>query len=143
MREHPDAMMCGANMILFHETDQKNKAIISQTHHPTALTLVDFMSFTNAEKPAWFMNHPTLCFYKAALLEIGNYRVAEAGHDRSMMEDYEMEIGFLKKYGTIYNLPEPLLHYRVHCEQLTQRHCSESAVMRELREKIVKSHFLN
>jgi len=138
MREHPDAKICGTNMILFHDENGEKKRL-SQTHHPTTFTLADFMAST--KKPAWFMNHPTLCFYKTALLEIGNYKVAEVGHDRSMMEDYEMEIGFLKKYGTIYNLPEPLLHYRVHCEQLTQRHCAESAAMRELREQIVESHF--
>jgi hypothetical protein len=66
-------------------------------------------------KSQWFMNHPTLCFRKSAVLEVGNYGL---GSD-SAFEDFELELRLLKKYNILYNLSESLVNYRIHHEQVT------------------------
>ena len=63
----------------------------------------------------WLMNHPTFCFRKREILEVGNYN----GSIHSMCEDFELILRVLKKYGKIYNMKDVLLYYRLHEDQLT------------------------
>ena len=63
----------------------------------------------------WFINHPTFCFRKNKIIEIGNYN--DSLH--SMCEDYELVLRVLKKYKRINNMDDVLLYYRIHDEQLT------------------------
>ena len=72
------------------------------------------------------MNHPTLCWRKSALIELGGYNP-----DLSMMEDYDIEIRTMKKYGAIYNLPDVLLNYRLHKNQLTHNLSQNTALIGE------------
>ena len=36
-----------------------------------------------------------------------------------MIEDFHLELKMLKTFGKIYNMPDVLLHYRLHPEQIT------------------------
>ena len=61
------------------------------------------------------MNHPTFCFRKSKIIAAGNYN----NKTRNMIDDFELELKLLQKYKIIYNMPEILLLYRLHPEQLT------------------------
>ena len=37
------------------------------------------------------------------------------------MEDYDLELRFMKKYGVLYNIPEILVYYRNHKEQISKK----------------------
>ena len=78
------------------------------------------------------MNHPTLCFRKSAILEAGNY-------DKDLklpFEDLDLELRVLKIYGCIYNLPEMLLMYRMHEQQITQIHKNDTKIIQKKKEYI-------
>jgi Zn-dependent peptidase ImmA (M78 family) len=69
------------------------------------------------------LNHPTACFKKSAIIEVGNYN----DMIRSMMEDFDLWLRILKKYEKIYNVPEVLLNYRLHDKQVTHKGGTEGA----------------
>lgn len=131
LRENPECTICGSNMILFtNDNNKKEKEYVSQTNHPTELLWEDFIK-TPKE---WFMNHSTLCYRKSCIIKVGNYRIRS--ENPSMMEDYELEINFLREYGKIENIRENLLYYRIHTDQLTQKNPSNSKEMISLRENL-------
>jgi hypothetical protein len=106
---HPDCVLCGTNVVLMHK---QNEEYIpkGQTNHPDKLTWNNYKS-----KPMqWFMNHPTLCFKKSVVLGVGGYDPQAKG-----WEDFHLELRILKKVGVVYNLPDLLLYYRIHEEQVT------------------------
>ena len=100
MDSNADCVVCGTNIVTF---DGKN-----QTHHPNKIT-------STANVNGWFMNHPTLCFKKSAVLSVGNYGDIENGH-----EDRDLELKLLEQYGVVYNLHECLVKYRIHDQQVTK-----------------------
>ena len=101
-----NAVICGGGIEMF-DSNGNTKEI----HHPT----ITISTWNETEtKNKWIMNHPTLCFRKEAILSIGNYEII-----KSINEDYNLEIKILQKYGTLYNLPQILLYYRIHEEQIT------------------------
>ena len=61
------------------------------------------------------MNHPTFCFRRKEILDIGSYNK----DIHSMCEDFELILRVLKAYRKIYNIQEPLLYYRLHENQVT------------------------
>ena len=63
----------------------------------------------------WFINHPTVCYRKSKILEAGNYN-KDLKH---VAEDFELELRMLKTHGFIKNLPDILLWYRSHSDQVT------------------------
>ena len=65
----------------------------------------------------WFLNHPTLCFRKQSLLRAGNYRQ----HFRVPFEDLELELRILKMFGSVHNIPECLVLYRTHENQISTK----------------------
>ena len=105
MMENPNVKICGAQIQMFDETNEKGS-----TSHPS-ITWEEY----KAKPSHWFMNHPTACYRKSALIEAGNYDP----NLKQMCEDFELELRMLKKHGYIYNLPEVLLHYRLHENQVT------------------------
>lgn len=105
MIEHPEVKICGAQIQMFDETNQKGS-----TSH-ASIRWEEYKAKPNH----WFMNHPTACYRKSAILEAGNYDP----NLKQMCEDFELELRMLKKHGYIYNLPEVLLHYRLHNKQVT------------------------
>jgi glycosyltransferase involved in cell wall biosynthesis len=112
MNANPDCMICGTNILPFVQTTTQ-KFYQRPSLHKQLFTWEEFLS----ERPSWFMNHPTLCFRKSAIDEVGNYNSDK--YKFSAMEDFEIELRFLKKYGVVHTLPECLLCYRVHDEQIT------------------------
>ena len=98
--------MCGGQVQMFDD-NMNNRG---KSNHPS-LSWDDYK-----RKPShWFINHPTVCYRKSAVLEAGNYdeRLEQ------MCEDFELELRMLKTHGYIYNFPDVLLNYRLHDKQVT------------------------
>ena len=106
MMQNPSTKICGAQVKMFD--DNKNHRGVS--NHPS-ITWEQYKSI----KSHWFINHPTVCYRKSAVLEAGNYDEKL----KQMCEDFELELRMLKTHGYIYNFSEPLLHYRLHDKQVT------------------------
>jgi GT2 family glycosyltransferase len=112
MHSYPDCVLCGSNVELFSEDKNTNtKKYIQTTNHPEIITWENY----KIVKSHWFMNHPSLCYKKSAILSVGNYNTDM----NSMSEDFELELRVLKKYGIVYNIKDTLLYYRIHPDQAT------------------------
>jgi hypothetical protein len=108
MLNNPDVQICGGQICMFKENA---KNIVSVTNH-SSITLKEYK-----EKPIhWIVNHPTLCYRKNAIIDIGNYN-----EEYNKIEDFELMLRMLKKYEYIHNMSEPLLYYRLHDEQVTYK----------------------
>jgi hypothetical protein len=121
MNKNPQAVICGANIRMF-KLDGDCRVFINDTRHPNMITWTDLYN----KKSSWCMNNPTLCYRKSAIASVGNYRTND---DRILYihEDYDLLARVLKKYKMTYNLPDVLVLYRLHTNQLThnldiQRH---------------------
>jgi len=107
-----------------------NKIGLNITNHPKVLTWDNY----KAQPLQWFMNHPTLCYKKSAVLSVGNYNP-----NRSLYEDLELELKILKNYGVIFNIEEPLLLFRLHDNQLTANGSTRKPDVIEQRMKMIQS----
>jgi hypothetical protein len=107
MEKNPDIQVCGAQVTFFKDTIE-NKTY--STNHPS-ITWDEY----KIKKSHWITNHPTLCYRKSAILNVGNYDKNKS----KMTEDFEIALKLLKCYKYIYNFPEPLLYYRIHENQVT------------------------
>jgi len=128
MDNNVDSMLCGTQIQMI--TDKKEK--MGKTNHPEIIILEDFIQTPRH----WFMNHPTICFRKNAILEIGNYNGKQTPD--WILEDFELGLKVLKHFGKIYNLPDALLLYRLHAKQSTNVLKTDSAENRKLREKMIE-----
>lgn len=126
MSANPDAVVCGGGMILFNG---KNN-IVSHKTHPT-ITWDEF----KRNPIDWIANHPTLCMRKSAVLAVGNYN--PYFFNETMMEDWDLEMRLLKRFGIIHNIPDTLTYYRIHEDQLTQKMPSGSNLCVKLRGNIL------
>jgi glycosyltransferase involved in cell wall biosynthesis len=158
MAARPDCMICGGNIRMFRtpstELSRFNTEYFAnvthsgsttsllrnatlrplftgQTNHPEVITWPDFLK----NRPDWFANHPTLCFKKSAVLAVGNYNIERP--DYPILEDYELELKMIKRYGSLYNIPDVLVYYRLHNDQLTYKTNSHSAESVLLRDSII------
>jgi hypothetical protein len=133
MRKTPDCAVCGANIQFFRSAASGAMEMGTKTNHPYLLTWADFV-----KKPRdWFMNHPTMCARRDAILAVGSYNLSLT---KSPFEDFELEIRLLKKYGRIYNMNEILLLYRLHPNQVTHKMNADPEKWGGLRERIIKAH---
>lgn len=107
MEMNPDIQICGAQ-VSFFKKNIENK--INSTNHPS-ISWDEYIK----HKSHWITNHPTLCYRKSAVINVGNYDKNKS----RMTEDFEIALKLLKCYKYIYNFDEPLLHYRIHEEQVT------------------------
>jgi len=108
MKENPNTHICGAQVKCFNMLNQ----IINVTNHKS-VTWEEYK-----KKPShWFINHPTVCYRKSSVLKAGNYNKDL----REMAEDFELELRMLKTFGYIHNIPESLLYYRIHEDQVTHK----------------------
>jgi len=107
MVNNPDVQICGAQVTFFKDNIE-NK--MYSTNHPS-ITWDEYKKI----KSHWITNHPTLCYRKNAILNIGNYDKNKS----RMTEDFEIALRLLKQYKYIYNFNEPLLYYRIHENQVT------------------------
>ena len=115
MKNTADCMICGSSIQDFKNDsimDPKSKMLQMEKRHAFVFTWQDFLN----TRPTWFLNHPTLCFRKSAVLEVGNY---DKKLTRNVMEDYDLELRFLRRYGKVYSLPDSLVYYRIHTGQIT------------------------
>jgi hypothetical protein len=111
MNRTTDCILSGGQIQMFRE--QGGKLVgTGTTSHPT-LTREAFAARNHANH--WLMNHPTFCFRKSKIIEVGNYN-AEI---HSMCEDFELILRVLAKHGTVHNIPDIVLNYRLHPGQLT------------------------
>jgi GT2 family glycosyltransferase len=115
MKNNPDAVLCGTNISMFM-CDGKNKQIIKNTCHPQRMTWAELCQNHNG----WFMNNPTVCYRKSAVQSVGNYRTNDT-RILYICEDYDLLVRLLKKYGVVYCMPESLVMYRMHNNQLTYK----------------------
>ena len=130
MDNNPTCMVCGTNVTLFKDTfinGNSGKEMLQQTNHPTLFTWEDFVM----SKSDWFMNHPTLCYRKEAVLAVSNYDIQDSR--LTIIHDYDLKLRLLKKYGFICNLPEILLLYRSHPGQLTKGLQQDTVEYKELK----------
>jgi hypothetical protein len=112
MRNNISVQICGGQITMFRENINN---IVSNTNHKS-MTLKGFK-----KNPIhWIVNHPTLCYRKSAILNIGNYDVKF-----NKIEDFELMLRFLKYYKYIHNIDDVLLYYRLHDKQVTHNGCSE------------------
>jgi hypothetical protein len=124
MKTNPDAVCCGTNLQY-----SMNGNLGSQTNHPTVITWEGY----KRTRSHWFMNHPTICFRKSAILEVGSYH----SESTTISEDFELELRLLKRFGKVYNLPEVLLYYRIHDQQVTYNGKSSTPYWKERRDKYI------
>lgn len=112
MLNNPNIHICGAQIAMFKQ-DKNN--VVNNTNHKS-ITLKEFK-----KNPIhWIVNHPTLCYRKSSILEVGNYDV-----NFNKIEDFELMLRILKKYEYIHNMSDILLYYRLHEEQVTHNGCTE------------------
>lgn len=125
----PDCVLCGCDMIAFtSDHNSQNKKKFSETNHKHKLTWEEY----KLRKSEWILNHPTLCFRKSAILEVGNY-------DKDLklpFEDLDLELRVLKRFECVYNLSEMLLMYRMHEQQITQIHKDNTKINQKKKQYI-------
>ena len=112
MNNNISCVLCGSNIISF-EIINGIKSELRRSNHKNILTWHEY----KLNPKDWFLNHPTLCFRKQSLLRAGNYRQ----HFRVPFEDLELELRILKMFGSVHNIPECLVLYRTHENQISTK----------------------
>lgn len=111
-RENSSAVLCGTQVNLF---DDRTGRVVQTTSHPPT---VEWDAYRCSSSPAhWIANHPTYCFRLDSILEIGGYNTGI----HSVCEDFDLLLRVMRRYGRIHNLPEALVHYRLHEAQITKQ----------------------
>lgn len=110
MNKNKDCVLCGSQIQMFRVLNnvKSDSGVTSHQH----IIDVDIYKIAPIH---WIMNHPTFCFRKKEIIEIGNYNSLL----HSMCEDLELIVRVLKHYKKVYNIQEVLLDYRLHEDQLT------------------------
>lgn len=101
---HPDVIACGSNAVLFGEVPAESSTDMPLNDRDIRLRLALSNPFV----------HPTMLIRKEALQDI-RYDSSFEGR-----EDYRMWM-VMSGMGKLENLPEPLLRYRLHKGQVTQK----------------------
>jgi hypothetical protein len=111
MKRTPECVLSGGQIQMFREEGGKLVGAGTTSHH--TLTREAFVARNHTNH--WLMNHPTFCFCKSAIVAVGNYNA----DIHSMCEDFELILRVLAEHGTIHNIPDIVLNYRLHPGQLT------------------------
>ena len=106
LRGHPRVDVLGGQLTCLREG-----VLGESTSHDleiTAATLAD------PAKRLWFVNHPTVMLRKSVLTSAGGYdeRLRRA-------EDLDLWLRLLRRGAVIHNLPDVIVHYRIHAGQIT------------------------
>jgi len=133
MKTNHEAVLCGANIRLFYVDNNGQKQVSNETSHPPVMTWTEFYK----NRPDWFINHPTFCFRKQAILSVGAYNETD-DRIKTIHEDFDIMSRVLKRYGKTYSLPDILLLYRLHPNQLTFKLDSQTPEYIALRNEIVE-----
>ena len=97
---HPNIDICGSYATLINETD----AVIDKLKMPVEHIRIRQLIWSCP------IIHPSVMFRKEKILEIGNYKRLSV---KSFHEDYELWIRSIQKGLKIYNIPDPLIKYRI------------------------------
>ena len=111
MTANPQVVCCGGQLAQFTERDDGTEKVCGRvTNHP--LTITDEECYGSP----WFMNHPTLCYRKWAVEDVGGY-----GIGANLGEDRELEVKLWEHFGdgAVCNMPDILIMYRIHRGQLS------------------------
>lgn len=106
MEKHKDVVVCGSWAT---KIDEKGIVTGNMIYPP--------IDDKNIVKYAFLHNpfiHPSVIFRKSVLVQVGKYRSFK--HN----EDYELWTRMLKK-GKGHNIPEELIRYRIHSNQITKK----------------------
>ena len=116
MKDNPEYVIIGSNVHYI-----RDQQIVGQTNMQEHIEWEEYI-----KKPSnWIMCHPTVCYKKSAILNVGNYNKDNklgAPKDKQqphLGEDLELELKLLKQYKKIYNMQECLVFYRLHPDQVT------------------------
>jgi glycosyltransferase involved in cell wall biosynthesis len=126
MFSNPNCVMCGTNITLFTDVNNVHTNLYDSPHK-NILTWEEY----KINPKEWILNHPTLCFKKTSILNVGNYNK----YLKLPFEDLELELRVLKVYGILYNLHESLLFYRIHSEQISN---TNSEYANNIKEKFIQ-----
>lgn len=134
MSVHKDCVLCGAQINMFEDIDGKMISTGVTTH-----ANININSYKE-NLSHWIINHPTFCFRKSKILAVGNYNA----DIHSMYEDFELVLRVLKQYGSIDNIQEPLLYYRLHPGQVTHDNGSnDCAKYTNIRNNLITDIIIN
>jgi len=101
------------------------------TNHPKIITN------DIALNSSWFLNHPTIVYRKDKILDIGGYSdIPEHG-----AEDYKLWMTAFRSGLVIRNMPDVVLHYRSHGQNLTrkrEKHQSYYKSIEDEKQKLVE-----
>lgn len=128
MLNNPQVQILGGSICCFTEN-----GMTKVVEHNSEIKWSDFIELEH--KPNWIMNHPTLCYRRSAIIEIGNYN--KNFYSDNFMHDYDLELRIMKKFGSIHNLSDVLTYYRIHDGQLSGKKSSEETMT--LMEQILKN----
>ena len=118
----PSCVMCGTNVTSFEYVNGIFSSIGNSKHK----NILTWNEYKNNPK-SWILNHPSLCFKKSAILNVGNYRE----DFKYPFEDLELELRVLKTYGILYNLKESLVFYRIHTGQLSSKNSQHNEIAKK------------
>lgn len=107
MVQNPQCMICGTQLYNYEYNNNKWMRSNFRSNLPEKLSWYDYLK----NPLPWFMNHPSLCYRKQAIERVGKYS-EDPIIKESKMEDFELELRFLKTFGMIYNIKDPLIIYR-------------------------------
>lgn len=111
MEAHTEIDVLGGQMNMFNNEAPKETSWKSQVKEG-AVTLSDMIS-------CCCVCHPTTMIRKDSLSQFA-YRT-----DAKYAEDYALWVDLLSAEKRIYNLPDPLIYYRIHNTQISQIHNNE------------------
>ena len=132
MDKTPDCVLCGGQ-ISFFKGDS-----LTPIHHPSQHSTITLKEYIKNPKH-WIANHPTFCFKKSKILELGNYNK----NTREMVEDFELLLKVLKKYNIIYNLPDIVLYYRDSPNQITKKLMNNQNYWHNIRNGLIRNIIFN
>ena len=107
MINHPDAAICGGSMRLFNQHGP-----LQDIAYKKCILWIDFIE--REKESAWIMSYPTLCFKKSAL----------SHKDDTFLyfdDDNDIIMKLAKKFGSVYNMSDLLLYFRVYEDELINR----------------------
>jgi hypothetical protein len=134
MNNEQTCVLLGTNLLSFTIVNNNGKTerkSLEKSEHTQRLTWEEYKK----TKKQWIMNHPTLCFRKYAVISVGNYDAKL----KEPFEDLDLELRLLKKYGFICNLPEILLFYRIHPNQITLQNSDKSFINKQLKAVMIEN----
>jgi mannosyltransferase OCH1-like enzyme len=131
MKNNPLIHICGGQILMFRDNINN---IVNKTNHSS----ITWDNYKNSPSH-WFINHPTVCYRKQSVINAGNYDK----NLNQMAEDFELELRMLKHYKIIFNFEEPLLYYRLHSEQVTNKTTKEREYWEKIRNDIITNLIKN